>query len=29
VNHALYTLVKLAEESNEIAAQKSGAAAIK
>jgi 2-dehydropantoate 2-reductase len=29
VNHALYTLVKLAEESNEIAAQKSGAAAAK
>jgi 2-dehydropantoate 2-reductase len=29
VNHALYTLVKLAEESNEIAAQKSGAAATK
>ena len=29
VNHALYALVKLAEESNEIAAQKSGAAAIK
>jgi len=29
VNHALYTLVKLAEESNEIAAKKSGAAATK
>jgi 2-dehydropantoate 2-reductase len=29
VNHALYALVKLAEESNQIAAQKSGAAAIK
>ena len=29
VNHALYALVKLAEESNELAAQKSGAAAIK
>src|ERR1700719_4049911 len=29
VNHALHTLVKLAEESNEIAAQRSGAAAIK
>jgi 2-dehydropantoate 2-reductase len=29
VNHALYALVKLAEESNEIAAQKSGAASIK
>ena len=29
VNHALYALVKLAEESNEIAAQKSGAAATK
>jgi len=29
VNHALYTLVKLAEETNEIAAQKSGAAATK
>jgi len=29
VNHALYTLVKLAEESNEIAAQKTGAAATK
>ena len=29
VNHALYTLVKLAEESNEIAAQKSDAAATK
>jgi 2-dehydropantoate 2-reductase len=27
VNHALYTLVKLAEESNELRAQKSGAAA--
>jgi len=27
VNHALYTLVKLAEESNELLAQKSGAAA--
>jgi 2-dehydropantoate 2-reductase len=29
VNHALYALVKLAEESNEIAARKSGAAATK
>ncbi len=29
VNHALYALVKLAEESNEIAGQKSGAASIK
>src|SRR6266851_191003 len=29
VNHALYTLVKLAEESNEIAVQKSGVAATK
>jgi 2-dehydropantoate 2-reductase len=29
VNHALYALVKLAEESNEIAAQKSGVAATK
>jgi len=29
VNHALYTLVKLAEESKEIAAQKSGAATTK
>ena len=29
VNHALYTLVKLTEESNEIATQKSGAAATK
>jgi 2-dehydropantoate 2-reductase len=29
VNHALFTLVKLAEQSNEMAAQKSGAAAIK
>jgi 2-dehydropantoate 2-reductase len=29
VNHALFTLVKLAEQSNELAAQKSGAAAIK
>lgn len=29
VNHALYALVKLAEESNEIAAKKSGAAATK
>jgi len=29
VNHALYTLVKLAEESNEVAAPKSGAAATK
>ena len=29
VNHALYALVKLAEESNETAAQKSGAASIK
>src|SRR5579859_6348275 len=29
VNHTLYTLVKLAEQSNEIAAQKSGAAATK
>jgi len=29
VNHALYTLVKLAEESHEIAAHKSGAAATK
>jgi 2-dehydropantoate 2-reductase len=29
VNHALYALVKLAEESNEIAASKSGAAATK
>src|SRR5579859_1342314 len=29
VNHALYALVKLAEQSNEIAAQKSGAAATK
>ena len=29
VNHALYALVKLAEESNEIAAQKSGAASVK
>ena len=29
VNHALYALVKLAEESNEVAAQKSGAAATK
>jgi 2-dehydropantoate 2-reductase len=29
VNHALYALVKLAEESNEMAAQKSGVAAIK
>jgi 2-dehydropantoate 2-reductase len=29
VNHALFTLVKLAEQSNELAEQKSGAAAIK
>lgn len=29
VNHALYSLVKLAEESNDLAAQKSGAAATK
>jgi 2-dehydropantoate 2-reductase len=29
VNHALFALVKLAEESNEMAAQKSGAAATK
>ena len=29
VNHALFTLVRLAEQSNELAAQKSGAAAIK
>jgi 2-dehydropantoate 2-reductase len=29
VNHALFALVKLAEESNEIAARKSGAAATK